>query len=59
MAAERALELEGIRFDLGEAILLDVLTVQRRVDATRSARIRTQRRYLEAVAQAHLALGPG
>jgi multidrug efflux system outer membrane protein len=59
VAAERALELEGIRFDLGEAILLDVLTVQRRVDATRSARIRTQRRYLEAVAQAHLALGPG
>lgn len=57
-AAERALELEGIRFDLGEAILLDVLTVQRRVDATRSARLRTQRRYLEAVAQAHLALGP-
>jgi len=57
-AAERALELEGIRFDLGEAILLDVLTVQRRVDATRSARLRTERRYLEAIAQAHLALGP-
>ncbi|MEL6687595.1 MAG: TolC family protein [Pseudomonadota bacterium] len=57
-SAERALELESIRFDLGEAILLDVLTVQRRVDATRSARIRTQRRYLESIAQAHLALGP-
>ena len=57
-SAERALDLESIRFDLGESILLDVLTVQRRVDATRSARIRTQRRYLESIAQAHLALGP-
>lgn len=58
-AAERALELEAIRFDLGEAILLDVLTVQRRVDGIRSSRLRTQRRYLEAIARAHLALGPG
>lgn len=58
VASERALELEGVRFDLGESILLDVLTVQRRVDATRSSRLRTQRRYLEAVAQAHLAVGP-
>jgi NodT family efflux transporter outer membrane factor (OMF) lipoprotein len=58
-AAERALELESIRFDLGESILLDVLTVQRRVDGIRSARLRTQRRYLEAIARAHLALGPG
>ena len=57
-AAERALELESIRFDLGESILLDVLTVQRRVDGIRSARLRTQRRYLEAIARAHLALGP-
>lgn len=57
-AAERALELEGVRFDLGESILLDVLTVQRRVDAIRSSRLRTQRRYLDALAQAHLALGP-
>jgi len=58
-AAERALKLESIRFDLGESILLDVLTVQRRVDGIRSARLRTQRRYLEAMARAHLALGPG
>ena len=58
-AAERALKLESIRFDLGESILLDVLTVQRRVDGIRSARLRTQRRYLEAIARAHLALGPG
>lgn len=57
-SAERALELEGVRFDLGESILLDVLTVQRRVDAIRSSRLRTERRYLEAVAQAHLAAGP-
>lgn len=57
-SAERALDLEGVRFDLGESILLDVLTVQRRVDAIRSSRLRTQRRYLDAVAQAHLAAGP-
>ncbi|MEM9600438.1 MAG: TolC family protein [Pseudomonadota bacterium] len=57
-SAERALELEGVRFDLGESILLDVLTVQRRVDAIRSSRLRTERRHLEAVAQAHLAAGP-
>ena len=58
VAAERALELENIRFDLGEAILLDVLTVQRRVNFIQSDRIRTESGYLQAVADAHLAAGP-
>ncbi len=57
-AAETALDLESIRYDLGEAILLDVLTVQRRVNAIRADRIRTEAGYLQAVADAHLAAGP-
>ncbi len=58
VAAERALELETIRFDLGEAILLDVLTVQRRVNSILSARISAEATYLQALADADLASGP-
>jgi outer membrane protein TolC len=58
VAAERALELETIRFDLGEAILLDVLTVQRRVNSILSARISAEAAYLQALAEADLAAGP-
>ncbi len=56
-SAEEALALEQIKFDLGETILLDVLTVQRRVNAIQSARISTERRLLDAQVDAHLALG--
>jgi NodT family efflux transporter outer membrane factor (OMF) lipoprotein len=56
-SAEEALELEQIKFDLGETILLDVLTVQRRVNAIRGSRISTERRLLEAQIDAYLATG--
>lgn len=56
-SAEEALALEQIKFDLGETILLDVLTVQRRVNAIRGARISTERRLLDAQIEAYLALG--
>ena len=57
-AAEQALELEQVRFDLGEAILLDVLTVQRRVNAIQSARIREESNIRTALIDAVLASGP-
>ncbi|MEO1188425.1 MAG: TolC family protein [Pseudomonadota bacterium] len=57
VSAEEALALEQIKFDLGETILLDVLTVQRRVNAVRSARISTERRLLDAQVAAFLSLG--
>lgn len=56
-SAQEALALEQIKFDLGETILLDVLTVQRRVNAIQGARISTERRLLEAQVDAYLALG--
>ncbi|MEO1661205.1 MAG: TolC family protein [Pseudomonadota bacterium] len=56
-SAEEALALEQIKFDLGETILLDVLTVQRRVNAIRGSRINTERRLLDAQVEAYLALG--
>ena len=56
-SAEEALALEQIKFDLGETILLDVLTVQRRVNAIRGSRISTERRLLDAQIAAYLALG--
>ena len=57
-AAETALELEQVRFDLGEAILLDVLTVQRRVNSIRGARISAEADLLQSLADAYLAAGP-
>lgn len=57
ISAEEALALEQIKFDLGETILLDVLTVQRRVNAVRGARINTERRLLDAQVSAYLSLG--
>lgn len=57
ISAEEALALEQIKFDLGETILLDVLTVQRRVNAVRGARINTERRLLDAQVSAFLSLG--
>ncbi len=56
-AAEEALALETIKFDLGETILLDVLTVQRRVNAVRASHIAAERRLLEAQIDTYLALG--
>lgn len=58
MAAGQALELEQVRFDLGEAILLDVLTVQRRVNAIQSSRIREESAIRTALVDAYLAAGP-
>lgn len=57
-AAGQALELEQVRFDLGEAILLDVLTVQRRVNAIQSSRIREESAIRTALIDAYLAAGP-
>lgn len=57
-AAGQALELEQVRFDLGEAILLDVLTVQRRVNAIQSSRIREESAIRTALVDAYLAAGP-
>jgi len=56
-AANKALELEKIKYDLGESIILDVLTVQRRVNAILSSYISTQRRLLDAQIDTYLALG--
>ncbi len=56
-AAQEALSVEQIRFDLGETILLDVLTVQRRVNAILATRITTERRLLEAQIAGYLASG--
>jgi len=57
-AAERALELEEIRYDLGESILLDVLTLQRRVNSIQSSRIREEAAVRIALIDAFLAAGP-
>ncbi len=56
-AANKALELEKIKYDLGESIILDVLTVQRRVNGILASNISTQRRLLEAQIDTYLALG--
>ncbi len=57
-AAERALELEEVRYDLGESILLDVLTLQRRVNSIQSSRIREEASVRNALIEALLAAGP-
>ena len=57
VAAAKALELEKIKYDLGESIILDVLTVQRRVNAIQASYISLQRRLLEAQIDTYLALG--
>jgi len=59
LAADKALELEKIKYDLGESIILDVLTVQRRVNAIQASYISTQRRLLDAQIDTYLALGGG
>ena len=56
-AANKALELEKIKYDLGESIILDVLTVQRRVNSILASYISTQRRLLDAQIDTYLALG--
>ena len=56
-AAGKALELEKIKYDLGESIILDVLTVQRRVNAILSTYISTRSRLLDAQIDTYLALG--
>ena len=57
-AAQSALDLETIRFEEGDAILLDVLTVQRRVNSILGARISAEADLLQSLADAHLAAGP-
>ena len=56
-SADTALRLAKIKYDLGETILVDVLTVQRRVNSIKSSRIRTERQLIEAQIAAYLALG--
>jgi len=57
IAANKALELEKIKYDQGEVIILDVLTVQRRVNSILASYISTQRRLLDAQIDTYLALG--
>ncbi|PHR91759.1 MAG: hypothetical protein COA69_11285 [Robiginitomaculum sp.] len=56
-AADEALRLEQIKYDLGESILLDVLTIQRRVNAANASRISTERARLDAQIAAFVATG--
>jgi NodT family efflux transporter outer membrane factor (OMF) lipoprotein len=56
-AADRALEIEKIKYAEGESIILDVLTVQRRVNAILASYISTKRRLLDAQIDTYLALG--
>jgi len=56
-AANKVLELEKTKYDLGESTLLDVLTVQRRVNAILGSYISTQRQLLDAQIDMYLALG--
>lgn len=56
-AANEALRLEQIKYDLGESILLDVLTIQRRVNAINASRISTERARLDAQITAFAATG--
>lgn len=56
-AANKALELEKIKFDLGESIVLDVLEVQRQVNAILASNISTKRSLLDAQIDTYLALG--
>lgn len=56
-AANEALRLEQIKYDLGESILLDVLTIQRRVNAINASRISTERARLDAQINAFVATG--
>jgi len=56
-AANKALEIEKIKYDQGQSIILDVLTVQRRVNAILASYISTQRRLLDSQIDTYLALG--
>lgn len=56
-AARRSLELEKIKYDQGEVPLLDVLSIQQRVNSTRSAEIRIRREYLASFAELYFAAG--
>ena len=57
LAATKTLELEKIKYDLGESIILDVLTVQRRVNIILASHILSQRQLLDAQIDTYLALG--
>lgn len=56
-AANEALRLESVQFDLGESSLLDVLQVQTRVNNIDASLIRTQAALLETVITANEAIG--
>jgi outer membrane protein TolC len=55
-AANEALRLESIQFDLGESSLLDVLQVQTRVNSIDASLIRTKADLLETVLTANEAV---
>jgi len=57
IAANRVLELEKTKYDLGESTLLDVLTVQMRVNSILASYISTNRQLLDAQIDTYLALG--
>ncbi len=56
-AANEALRLESIQYDLGESSLLDVLQVQTRVNSIDATLIRTQAALLETTISAFQAIG--
>jgi len=56
-AANEALRLESIQFDLGESSLLDVLQVQTRVNSIDASLIRTKAALLETIITAQEAIG--
>lgn len=57
IAANEALRLESIQYDLGESSLLDVLQVQTRVNSIDRSLIRTNASLVEALISAHDAVG--
>lgn len=56
-AANEALRLESIQYDLGESSLLDVLQVQTRVNSIDATLIRSKAALLETTITAYQAIG--
>lgn len=56
-AANEALRLESVQYDLGESSLLDVLQVQTRVNSIDATLIRTKAAFLETTILAYQAIG--
>lgn len=57
VAANEVLEIERLKYNLGEGALLDVLTVQRRVNSIFVSYVSTKTQLLNAQVDAYLAIG--